>query len=85
MKKLLAATAATLLACTPMLAFACDYGTSASMGAAEQLGLAQPPAATKVPEPTVAKVSTPKAAKQAVAKQKTATPQSDRTLVVYRN
>ena len=32
-----------------------------------------------------AKKSTPKAAKPTVVKEKTATPQSDRTLVVYRN
>ena len=84
MRKLLAVTVAVLLA-APTGALACrDYDTSASTSPAEQLGLAQPPAATKVPA-TVAKVSTPKAAKQTVAKEKTATPQSDRTLVVYRN
>lgn len=84
MRKLLAVTAAALLAASTG-ALACgDYETSAS-ASAEQLGLAQPPAAMKVPAATVAKVSTPKAAKPTVVKEKTATPQSDRTLVVYRN
>jgi len=74
-----------LLACAPALAGACDFDTSASTGPAEQVGMAQPAAATKVPAATVAKVSTPRTAKQTVVKEKIATQQSDRTQVVYRN
>jgi hypothetical protein len=85
MRKLTAGAAAVLLACAPALSLACEYDTSASMGPAEQLGQAQPPAAKKVQAATVAKVSTPRTAKQTVVKEKIATQQSDRTQVVYRN
>jgi uncharacterized protein YdeI (BOF family) len=85
MRKLTAVGAAVLLACAPALASACDFDTSASTGPAEQVGMAQPAAATKVPAATVAKVSTPRTAKQTVVKEKIATQQSDRTQVVYRN
>jgi hypothetical protein len=85
MRKLLAVTAAALLAASTGALACSDYETSASVTPAEELGLAQPPAPAKVPAATVAKVSTPKAAKPAVAKEKTAIPQSDQKLVVYRN
>jgi hypothetical protein len=80
MNKLSMAAAITALALAPAIGWACDYETSASAGPAEQLGLAQPPAASKAPAPAVAKVAAPKVAKQALVREKVAVQQVERTV-----
>ena len=70
------------LGLAPGIAWACgDYDKSAS--ASDQLGLAQPPAATKVPAPTVAKATIPKSQKSNLVKVSSTAP--ERTAPVARN
>jgi hypothetical protein len=73
MKRLVAVTTLALFALAPGIGSACEYGDSAAT-AAEQLGLAPAPAATKVPAPTVAKAKVSTPAKQVTAKVKATTP-----------
>ena len=82
MKRVLAATALAIFGLVPAMGSACEYNddSSASAAAPAQLGLASPPAASKVPAPTVAKALAPKAANKMADKAKPLAP--DRKLAV---
>jgi hypothetical protein len=82
MKRVLAATALAIFGLVPAMGSACEYNddSSASAAAPAQLGLASPPAASKVPAPTVAKALAPKAANKMSDKAKPLAP--DRKLAV---
>ena len=84
MKRVLAATALAIFGLVPAMGSACEYNddssASAAASASAQLGLASPPAASKVPAPTVAKALAPKAANKMADKAKPLAP--DRKLAV---
>ncbi len=85
MKRVLAATALAIFGLVPAMGSACEYNddSSASAAAPAQLGLASPPAASKVPAPMVAKALTPNAAKPRAGNAKLLAP--DRKLAVVTN
>ncbi len=70
MKRLIAATALAMFGLAPALATACDYEAMAPASAAEKLGLAPGPAATKAPSPTVAKAPVSTATRQLAVRDK---------------
>jgi hypothetical protein len=76
MKKALAVAALAAFGLSPVVGMACEYNdaSSASAAPAVQVGLAQAPAATMVPTPTVAKAVAPNAAKQVSGKVKAPVP-----------
>ena len=76
MKKALAVAALAAFGLSPAVGAACEYNdaSSASATPAVQVGLAQAPAATVVPTPTVAKALAPNAAKQVTGKVKAPMP-----------
>ena len=82
MKRVLAATALAIFSLVPAMGSACEYNddSAASAGPPAQLGLASPPAASKVPALTIAKALAPKAANKRADKAKPLAP--DRKLAV---
>ncbi|HEX5864238.1 MAG TPA: hypothetical protein VF014_08300 [Casimicrobiaceae bacterium] len=82
MKLVLTATALAIFGLVPAMGFACEYNDDSAASAAPpaQLGLASPPAASKVPAPTAAQALAPKAAKPTADKAKPLAP--DRKLTV---
>jgi hypothetical protein len=76
MKKALAVAALAAFGLSPAVGAACEYNDASSASAAPpvQVGLAQAPAATMVPTPTVAKALAPNAAKQVSGKVKAPVP-----------
>jgi hypothetical protein len=74
MKRALAATALAIFGLVPAIGSACEYNDDSSASAAAQLGLASPPAASKVPAPRVAKALAPKATKPMADKAKPLAP-----------
>ena len=76
MRKALAVAALAAFGLSPVVGAACEYNdaSSASATPAVQVGLAQAPAATMVPAPTVAKALAPNAAKQVSGKVKALAP-----------
>jgi len=63
MKRVLTVTALTIFGLVPAMGSACEYNDDSAASAASPAQLASPPAATKVPAPTVAQALAPKAAK----------------------
>ena len=82
MKRVLTATALAIFGLVPAMGSACEYSDDSAASAAPpaQLGLASPPAASKVPAPTAAQALAPKAAKPTADKAKPLAP--DRKLTV---
>jgi len=76
MKKTLAAVALAVFGLSPAVGAACEYNDASSASATPtvQVGLAQAPAATMVPAPTVAKAVAPNAVKQVAGKVKAPVP-----------
>ncbi len=78
MKRVLAATALAIFGLVPAMGTACEYNDDSAASAASptQLGLASsPPAASKVPAPTVAKALATKAAKPVAGNAKPLAPE----------
>ena len=80
MKRVLTVTALTIFGLVPAMGTACEYNDDSAASAAPPAQLASPPAATKVPAPTVAQALAPKAAKSTPVKAKPLA--SDRKLTV---
>ena len=83
MKRVLTATALAIFGLVPAMGSACEYNDDSAASAAPpaQLGLASPPAASKVPAPTAAQALAPKAAKPTADKAKPLAPDRKLTLV----
>jgi hypothetical protein len=82
MKRVLVATALAIFGLVPAIGTACEYSDDSTASAASpaQLGLASPPAASKVPAPAIAKASATTAGKPMVGKTKPLAP--DRKVAV---
>jgi hypothetical protein len=82
MKRVLAVTALAIFGLVPAMGSACEYNDDSAASAAPpaQLGLASPPAASKVPAPTIAKALAQKAVNKMADKAKPLAP--DRKLAV---
>ena len=82
MKLVLTVTVLAIFGLVPAMGSACEYNDDSAASAAPpaQLGLASPPAASKVPAPTAVQALAPKAAKPTADKAKPLAP--DRKLTV---